>query len=120
MWKGLRLVKDILTDVKGAAPSDGQDAGSDAARIESTALHMLKGVSETMLTRLFEDCQTFAAHGKTKTIFVFDLTLAKRCLPPISTKEAPVRVPAFILISRRQQIFAIFATSPYLSYFSLK
>ena len=79
MWKGLRLVKDILTDVKGAAPSDGQDAGSDAARMESTALHMLKEVSETMLTRLFEDCQTFAAHGKTKTIFVFDLTLAKRC-----------------------------------------
>ena len=74
-----KLFRDILTDVKSAAPRDGKDAESDPVRMESRALHMLKEVSETMLTRLFEDCQTFATHAKRKTIFVSDLTLAKRC-----------------------------------------
>ena len=74
-----KLVRDILTNVKSEAPRDGQDANSDTVRMESAALHTLKEVSETMLTRLFEDCQTFATHAKRKTIFVSDLTLAKRC-----------------------------------------
>ena len=78
-----KLVKDILADVKNQDGGDGTHVKAeeiaDPIRMESRALETLKEVSETMLTRLFEDCQTFARHAKRKTIFVSDLTLAKRC-----------------------------------------